>query len=66
MAYICNNCGTEMEDLVLSYTVNTPVTAYDDEVKIAVNGEPGAPHYYFYICPKCGNVQAYRVEIEEE
>jgi hypothetical protein len=63
----CNNCGTEMYDLVLSYYRPDPifpnvVPDIQDEVKISANGEPGAPKYYLYICPNCGNVQAKKGE----
>ena len=54
----CNNCGTEMCDLVIADN-------WYVECRITVNGEPYAPLYYLYICPKCGNVQASRVEKEE-
>lgn len=58
----CNLCRTEMDDLVLSYFHETPFGSAIDEVKITANGEPGAPKYWFYICPHCGNVQAKKVE----
>lgn len=58
----CNNCGTEMDDLVLSYIHETPFGSAIDEVKISANGEPYTPRYYLYICPECGNVQAKKVD----
>jgi len=58
----CNYCGTEMNDLFLSYIHETPFGSVIDEVKIEANSKPGAPKYWFYICPKCGNVQAKKVE----
>ena len=51
-----------MYDLVLLYIHETIFGSAIDEVKIAVNGEPGAPKYYLYICPNCGNVQAKKGE----
>ena len=58
----CNNCGTEMHDLVLSYYHEGIFGRLLAEVNISVNGEPYAPKYYLYICPNCGNVQAKKVE----
>ena len=58
----CNICGAVMDDLVLSYFHETTFGSAVDEVKITANGEPGAPKYWFYICPRCGNVQAKKVE----
>lgn len=54
----CNHCGSAMESLVL--------TAGSEEIYTTKAYEPYMPEYWFYICPKCGNVQAHKIEEEEK
>ena len=59
MDHICNHCGENMCSVVLR-------DKDDREVIPVIAYEPSPPERWFYVCPKCHNVQLYLADHEEE
>lgn len=59
VTHICNHCGSEMKDLVVSDEEGREVVAH-------YAYEPSPTAYWFYACPKCGNVQIFPADNKEE
>lgn len=57
--HICNHCGTEMRDLVLSTDGRSEVIAH-------FAYEPFPKDHWLYACPNCGNVQIFLAEGEDK
>lgn len=58
VAHICNHCGAEMRDLVVSGEDGNEVVA-----RWAY--EPNPDIFWFYACPTCGNVQIFPADLSE-